>query len=277
MGVIITSSMVVQTPAQSGGTGDLPPFPLSHARIGYQTICNSSNVVASSEAAGFPAEDATTVFTNEYWRPATLPATWTCDAGTGVDTDYIGIAAHTLGSSQCSLTIEYSTDNSTWTQLNSFLPSDNKAIMLLYGTITARWWRFTLNGTVAPRMGIIYIGQALQMQRPIYGGHAPITLTRSTTIYNQISEAGQFMARSITRQGNGTTFAWKNLKAAWYREYFDPFVLAARRTPFFIAWRPDRFPEEVGFCWTSGDIAPSNMGIKDFMEVSMSVAGISDE
>lgn len=277
MAVIITSSMVLQTPAESGGTGQLPPFPLTHARIGYQTICTASNVVASSEAAGFPAEDATNIFTNEFWQPTALPATWTCDAGDGVDTDYIGIAAHTLGSANCSLTIEYSTDNSTWTELNAFLPKDNRPIMLIYETITARWWRFTLNGTTIPRIGVIYIGQALQMQRPIYGGHAPLTLNRSTTIYNQISEAGQFMARSIIRQGNSTSFAWKNLTATWYREFFDPFVLAARRTPFFIAWRPATFPEEAGFVRTGGDINPTNTGIKNYMEVSMTVYGVTDE
>lgn len=277
MAVILTPALVLQTPAESGGSGIIPPFPLTHARIGYQSICTEANVVASSEAAGFPASDATNVFTNEYWKPTTLPATWTCDAGTGVDTDYIGIAAHTLGSSGCSLTIEYSTDNSTWTQLNAFLPADNRPIMLIYGTITARWWRFTLNGTTAPRIGVIYIGQALQMQRAIYGGHAPLTLNRQTTIYNQVSEAGQFMARSITRQGNSTSFTWKHLTADWYREYFDPFVLAARTRPFFIAWRPSKFPEEVGYVWTSEDIRPSNMGIKDFMEVSMTVSGVTDE
>lgn len=277
MAVIIASGMVVQQPAESGGTSILPPYPLSHARIGYSTICTPDNVTATSQAAGFPASDATNVFTNEFWKPASLPATWTCDAGTGADTDYIGIAAHTLGSSACSVTIEYSTDNSTWTELNTFLPADNSPIMLIYPTVTARWWRFTLVGDTIPRIGVIYIGQALQMQRPIYGGHGPLTLCRNTTIYNQMSEAGQFTARTIVRQGNGTTFAWKNLTAAWYREYFDPFVLAARTTPFFIAWRPGTYPKEVGYVWTADDIRPTNTGVRDLMEVSMAVVGVTDE
>lgn len=275
MGVVLTSSLVIQPPGSGGGT--IPPFPLTHARIGYKTICTAANVTASSQAAGFPAEDAVNIFTNEFWMPTALPATWTVDAGYGADTDYIGIAAHTLGTSSCGLTIEYSTDNSTWTELNSFLPADNRPIMLLYGTVTARWWRFTLTGSTIPRIGVIYIGESLQMQRPIYGGHSPLTLNRQTTIYNQISEAGQFTARSIIRQGNGATFDWKHLTADWYRQYFDPFVLAARTLPFFIAWRPGTFPEEVGYVWTSQDISPSNMGVRDLMSVSMSVVGVTDE
>lgn len=272
MPVIISPSMVL-----GGPSGALPPFPLTHAMIGYRTICTADNVIASSQAAGSPAEDAVNIFTNEYWRPETLPATWTVDAGTGVDTDYIGIAAHTLGTSGATVAMQYSTDGSTWTTLYSLTPADNAPIMLIYETLTARYWRLSVTGSTAPRIGVVYIGQMLQMQRPIYGGHSPITLNRSTVIYNQMTEAGQFTARSITRQGNGASYAWKNLTAGWYRQYFDPFVKAARRVPFFIAWRPITFPTEVGFVWTNADIRPSNMGIRDLMEVSMDVLGVTDE
>ena len=194
MPVVISPSLIL------GGTpGPLPPFPLTHAMIGYKTICTADNVTASSQAAGCPASDAVNIFTNEYWRPNVMPASWTIDAGTGVDTDYIGIAAHTLGTSGASLDIEYSTDGLTWTGMYSFAPADNAPIMVIYATTTARYWRMTVAGPVSPRIGVIYIGEMLQMQRPIYGGHAPITLNRDTTIFNQMSESGQFMARSITR------------------------------------------------------------------------------
>lgn len=272
MPVIISPNMIL-----GGAPGALPPFPLTHAMIGYQSICTASNVIASSEAAGCPASDAVNIFTNEYWRPNVMPATWTVDAGTGVDTDYIGIAAHTLGTSAASVAIEYSTNGVDWTELYNFAPANNAPIMLIYETITARYWRLSVTGATAPRIGVVYIGQMLQMQRPIYGGHSPITLSRNTTIYNQLTDAGQFTARSITRQGNSGSYAWKNLTADWYRQYFDPFVRAARRVPFFIAWRPITFPTEVGFVWTTSDIKPSNMGVRDLMEVSMEVAGVTDE
>ena len=272
MPVIISPNMIL-----GGSPGALPPFPLTHAMIGYKTICTAANVLASSQAAGCPASDAVNIFTNEYWRPDVLPATWTVDAGTGVNTDYIGIAAHTLGTSGASIEIFYSTDGVAWTSLFAFAPVDNAPIMLIYEPILARYWRIEVTGVSIPRLGVIYVGQMLQMQRPIYGGHAPITLSRDTTIFNQMSESGQFMARSITRQGNSTTYAWKNLTALWYRQYFDPFVKAVRRVPFFIAWRPIDFPTEVGFVWTKTDPKPSNMGTRDLMEVSIDVSGVTDE
>lgn len=277
MPIIFASQMVLQTPATSGGNGNIPPFPLTHARIGYNTIATESNVTASSEAAGFPAEAAVNPFTYEGWKPAVLPATWSIDYGETTDVDYIGIAAHTFHVDRCTLSIEYSIDGSTWTTLRELAPGDGAPIMLVFNPITARYWQFTVDGLAAPVIGVIFVGRALAMQRAIYGGHAPITLNRKTTIVPVKTEAGQFLGRSIVRQGNATTFEWKNLTAGWYRQYFDPFVKYARRFPFFIAWRPATFPNEVGYVWTTSDISPSNMGIKDYMQVSLSVEGLTDE
>lgn len=272
MGLLISPNF-----ALAGVAVKLPPFPLTHACIGYRTICTADNVVASSQAAGCPAEDAVNVFTNEYWKPDVMPATWTVDAGTAVDADYIGIAAHTLGSSGTTVTIESSTDGEAWIERFNFQPADNTPIMLVFDKAAVRYWRLSVAGATAPRIGVIYIGEMLQMQRPIYGGHTPLTLSRNTTIYNQFTEAGQFTARSITRQGVSTSYAWKNLEAAWVRQYLDPFIKAARTTPFFIAWRPQDFPDEVGYVWTVSDVKPSNSGTRDLMDVSMDVAGASDE
>lgn len=272
MTLLISPNFVV-----AGVAAALPPFPLTHARIGYRTICTADNVVASSQAAGCPAEDAVNIFTNEYWKPAVMPATWTVDAGVAVDSNYIGIAAHTLGSSGVTVKIHSSTDAEVWTERFSFAPANNATIMLLYGTVSARYWRLTVSGATAPRIGVIYIGEALEMMRPIYGGHGPLTLCRNTTIYNQLTEGGQFNGRSVVRGGLGTTFSWKNLDPDWYRQYFDPFVEAAIRTPFFIAWRPQRYPNEVGYVWVPGGIKPSNMGVRGLMEVSMDVVGVGHE
>ena len=118
---------------------------------------------------------------------------------------------------------------------------------------------------------------ALAMQRAIYAGHSPITLSRKTVKRPTKSEFGQWLGSSTIRHGLKTSFEWKNLKAAWYREYFDPFVKSARTKPFFIAWRPSKFPNEIAYAWTSNDIKPSNMGILDYMDVSMSVEGYADE
>lgn len=273
MPVIISPNMVL-----GRSPGDLPPFPLTHAMIGYKTICTLDNVIASSETAGNPATDAVNVFTNEYWRPNALPASWTCDAGSGVDVDYFGIAGHTLGTFGCTVGFEYSADGLAWTSLFSFIPENNNPIMVIFEVVTARHWRVVVSGgTGIPRLAVIYIGEMLQMQRPIYGGHRPISLNRETIYDNLMSDAGQFQARSVKRKGQSTEYAWQNLTALWYRQFFDPFVKVARTRPFFIAWRPVTFPNEVGYVWTASDPKPSNMGTLDLMQVSLEVAGVGDD
>jgi len=67
------------------------------------------------------------------------------------------------------------------------------------------------------------------------------------------------------------------LDAQWYRDNFDPFVVAARAAPFFFAWRNHEFPREVGFCWTTDDIRPQNMGVRNLMAVEFNMEGFSDE
>lgn len=272
MAVIISPNFVVPV-----ANANVPPFPLTHARIGYQSFCTPTNVTASSEAAGFPAADAVNPFTNEAWQPATLPATWSVDFGTGVDSDYIGIAGHTLHTDKCTAKIEYSTDAVTWTTLKDLSPSDGSPIMLLFNNTTARYWRFSITGLTPPRIAVIFIGKALVMQRAIYGGHSPITLSRRTEITSIESDGGQYMARSIIRKGNAASYEWKYLTAAWYRQYFDPFVKYARRGSFFIAWRPSKFPLEVGYGVSNGDISPSNMGSMDYMQVTLPMTGYTDD
>lgn len=271
MAVIISSGLVVSSSANT------PPFALTHARIGYLTHATASNVTASSEAAGFPASSAVTPLTYDQWRPETLPAWWKFNNGSAIDSDYIGIAGHNLSDVGAVVTIESSADDSTWSTLSEFSPGDNNPIMLIFDTVKAQYWRVSLtvvSGT--PFIGTIYIGEALAMQRRIYGGHTPITLARETVTIPTVSDAGQFLGRSTVRKGVSTTFSWKNLTASWYRQYFDPFAKVARENAFFIAWRPADYPNEVGFCWTANDIRPANMGVKDFMSVDLSVSGLGD-
>jgi len=273
MAVVINSSVVLSS------SSTLPPFPLNHARIGYQSFLPDAELTPSSAAAGFPAEAVVNGLTYDQWRPEELPATLTTDLVTARDCDYLGIAAHNFATIGAVVDIEYSTDGgATYTLLESMSPEDNTPIMLIFNTVTARYWRMSItapSGTA--QIGAVNLGQALVMQRPIYGGHTPITMSRRTEYQNNISDSGQWLGRTIVRKGVGTSFAWKHLTAGWCREYFTPFVKACRTTPFFIAWYPSKFPREVGYCWTSGDISPSNMGIRDYMSVTLKADGFGDD
>lgn len=253
--------------AGSGGTD-----PLSRARIGYRTITRDATVTATSEAPGFPASAVRHPLTYERWAPTVAPAALTIDAGAPVAADYVGIAAHTIGTTGAAVTVSYSTDGTAWTDVLQTQPANDNAIMALFEPVLARYWRIRIDRVA--EIGVIYIERALTVQRSMYGGHSPGTLSRQTEIEPSRSVTGQFLGRSIVRQGFATSYQWSNLTAAWYRANFDPFVESALRYPFFIAWRPDRFPNEVLYAWCNDDIEPTNMGVRDLMQVSFNVEAV---
>ena len=121
----------------------------------------------------------------------------------------------------------------------------------------------------------MYLGEVLEMQRPFYAGHSPGKLSRQTTLQPNRSVKGEWLGRSIVREGFGTSFQWRHLKSEWYRANFDPFVASARLYPFFISWNPQDHPDEVLYAWTNQDISPSNMGVINFMQVSMDVEALA--
>lgn len=269
MAVVISDALVLEAAG----------FPLTHARIGWQTVLPDAVVTASSESAGFPVSTLKNPLTYDRWLPASLPATVTIDAGAAVPVDYLGIAAHLLRDGANAVTLEYldeASPSGTWTEVAAHSPADNGTVMLLFPEVFARWWRLTFAGVSVQPVGVVFLGKALAMQRPFYQGHTPLTLSGDTVIRPTRSERGQFLGRSIIRGGFRTGVSWSNLTAAWVRSDFAPFIEAARTSPFFFAWRPASFPREVGYVWTSQDIAPSNAGPRDLMAVDFDVEGLGN-
>lgn len=264
MGLVISSSLTL-------GSSD---FDLSHARIGYEQLAGTTT--ATNEASGFPAIATNNPLTYSFWKPTSLASYLEINYGATKDVDFIGIAAHEFGSFGSSVIAEY-WDGAQWVELYSFAPGTDAPIMLLFDEVLTSKVRIGVLAGGLPRVGVLYTGKALVMERPIYGGHSPIALSRRTEYSNNVSESGQWLGRSIKSQGSATKFSWDNLTAAWYRANFDKFVSVAKSAPFFIAWRPDSYPNEIGYTWTSSDIRPTNKGKRDLMSVSLSVEGLAIE
>jgi hypothetical protein len=263
-------------------TGFAPDPDLNHARIGYENLAFGLTPTASSAATGHPAISATYPTTFEFWTPTSGVAFWYIEFDTLKTIDYVGL----LGDFNSSV-IQVSTSpdpvsSNTFTALvfpgiTFDTPVKDRINMFLFAPVSARSVRLSFIGGTAPRLAVAYIGKALAMQRKIYQGHTPLTLSRETELSNNVSEGGQYLGRSIIRKGASTSAEWQHLKAAWYRANFDPFVKSAREYPFFIGWRPQQYPNELGFVWTGGDLSPQVTGPRDFVSVGMSFRGLINE
>ncbi|WP_322997961.1 hypothetical protein [Castellaniella sp.] len=244
----------------------------SYARIGWHTITRDTTLSVSSERAGFPGIALKNATTYDRWSPVTLPAWAQWDAGGNVDVDYVGIASHNLGGATVS--VQHSQDGTAWTDAIVLTPSKNDALIAWWEQVTARYWRVLIDGNDIYRVGVIYLGKILVMPRSITSGHSPAMLSRNTDILPAKSDTGQFLGRSIIRQGFATTYQWESLPAQWYRDSFDPFVAAAVKYPFFLVANPARWPGESMYAWATKDVKPRYQRQRDWMEVSVPVEAI---
>lgn len=245
--------------------------PLTHARIAHDNNwLSGGTVTASSTATGFFADGPTNGLTYEQWKPSAMPATWEYDHGSAAQCDYCVIGAHTMGTNGNTLQVQY-WNGVSWTGvIPATAITTDEPIMAIFGPQTRQRWRISISNGTAPTIGVIKFGKALQMERPIYGGHAPIPMARQTIMRSNNSESGEFLGRAKQRLYLSTSYDWQNLTAAWVRANWPSFQKAIEDSPFFIAWRPATFGD-VALAQTDQVPIPQNMGVRDLMSVSLSV------
>lgn len=251
-------------------------FPLNHARIGYDNNVPASTLTASTEEAGFEADSMQNQLTYEYWRPTAMPAEVVIDMGAVISFNYIGLAAHDLGTQNVTVTASHSADNISYTAIDiTAVPTDDSAIFLLFNQVTtARYIKLTFTGSTVFSLGVVYSGNTLDMYRPFYSGHTPDSMGRKTTVKPTKSIGGQWLGRSIIRTGFMNGYEWSNIPVDWYRANVDPFAVAAQLYPFFIAWNILEEPEDCLYAWVSKDISPQLSGTRDLVSFGFDVEGL---
>jgi hypothetical protein len=246
-------------------------FPLTHARIAHgNNWLTGGTAAASTTNSAFFINGPLNSLTYERWKPTAVTATWEYDHGSSVTCDYCCIGAHTLGTNGNSVQVQYWT-GSAWADLTAVTAlSSDMPVMAIFEPQAAQRWRISISGGTVPEVGVVKFGEALQMQRPLYGGHTPLDFSRNTVMRSNRSVTGEFLGRTKLRSTLSTSFAWQHLTRTWIDANWKSFQLAIEEDPFFIAWRPGGF-SEVGLCYTDESPIPSNMGIRDLMEVGLNV------
>lgn len=249
----------------------------NNPRIGWHNVVTIDNVTASQEAPNHPVTDLANPLTFLYWAgTSTAEQSITVQLGEATAIDYLGLARHNFGSGGISYKVQYSSDGAAWSDAtDTESPSDDKVIIHQFTQRTASWWRLLLTPTsTIPRIAVMYLGRILVVQRRIYVGHTPLPYARATTVSTGRSENGQFLGRVVRRRSYENNIDLSNLKPDWYRENMEPFLADAESNPFFFAWRPEDYSDEVGFVWPTGDVRPRNQRSNGMMQVSIGVQGI---
>lgn len=258
--------MTISTAYYTVGTNE----PLNHARILYAPI--SGTVIAPGSNPSYALNN----YTSQRWQLVPGENGFVLTASSDQDVDCLFIAAHNLIGKY--VTVAYSASvGGAQTNIAQIQPTDNSTICILFNNAgvpyRVRDIAIWINDGTDVAIGIIRFGKAMQMPIPIYGGHRPLNLNRVTEAQQQFSETGQWLGRIIKRRAVTSSYDWEYLKASWYDTYFEPFAQTLPLNPFCIAGNPSKIGSDVGFVWTDRDVEPSNMGIKAYRSVSLSVTG----
>ena len=155
----------------------------NRALIAYDNPSRLGTVTASSEQASAPAINLQNGNTWQFWQPdATGSQTLTFDMLSAQPFDYVLIAAHNLSSELSGdVVVSYSDDNTSYTTAHTFDDADiadDEPVFVNLVSRSHRYVRLTIPAASTDlRIGAVYIGSRLLMQRTLYSSVSPPTLT----------------------------------------------------------------------------------------------------
>lgn len=272
-------SITLDTPSTLNakvGTATTPPFALNHARILWDNLCFTGTTYSSVSGLSHTLA----IIPNTYQRfdnSAGGNGYIACKWSTNQDIDTICIGAHNAGGKSYNFIAYYrETIGGSLIQFAAGkTPTDNTPIMFhRSNSVNVKTIEIYYSGGTLPfYIGYISAGIALQMQRPFFSGHTPITDGDVTRYYHNETESGEIIGQAIRSQGYQTQADWQNIDDTWYRTYFAPFKQAAKTNPFFIAWNLLQYPDDIGFCRINEDISAPYSGSRTLRSISMKLLG----
>ena len=265
--IVISSGLVITLAA--AGTSNQP-------QVGYNNLVTATNLSADQADANFPVTNLANPATSNHWLATSAIEQVVTSAITDVDAvDYVAIAGHNFGTEQIAVSIDGDNGGGFVRIVGPTIPTDDRPLVLRFAAdflISIRIHLAAGNG--APRAAVVYVGKLLGLERNIYVGHTPFPFGRVTNVTNEMSESGQFLGRIIVGSQVESKVAMQNITPAWYRSDLDPFIRAARSVPFFFAWRPTSYPDEVGYAAMTNDPHPMNQRSNGMMSIDWEMVGV---
>ena len=245
------------------------------ARIGYQNLLESGTVVASSENAGYPVENAYDWRTFDYFRPA-AGGTISIDLTLSVaaSADYFAFYGQDLSSLSGTIKLQYWNGSSYVDCFSAVSPIDNAPVMKFFTPQSSDKWRVVIVCASVFNIACIAFGTAMVMQQRAYLNWTPPALGRDTQLINSVSDGGAFLGRSIISKGIRTTLELQFTQEAWVRTNWLAFVRHAEQKPFFFAHNVETYPAEIAFLWVEDAIPPARNTHYGYMGASVPVKGL---
>lgn len=272
MPIVISDSFVL--------SDSTPQYPVTadHPIVGWHNIVTATNIAATHEDPDFPASNLATGSTYEDWRSDDDGEQFlTITTGYVDEIDYVGVAKHNWGTEQVTVSIEGFIDG-VWEELvGEMLLADDAPLLFRFTAQSLSHVRIRLQAPTdaLPRAAVVYVGKLLTLERKIWNDHVPLPHGRKTEIQNGRSESGNFMGRIVLGAWRESVIPLSLLSPDWVRDYAMDFLIASATTPFFFGWRPETYPLEVGYVWTTEDPMPVPKSPDNRIAFDIKVSGVA--
>ena len=251
--------------------------------IAYDNKIETATVTVTSEASGFAKENAYDWLTRDWWKAAAAGTVYfTVDFGVAVSIDYWAVGFTDLADNSGSIKPQYSATGAwageevDFDSLYTPAAGDSAVKFRKLTAVSARYWRFVVSSTGnASAIGLLMLGQALTLPTGVQPPFSPPNFARKNKVFNNRSEAGAFLGRSLVRKGAEFSISKKNIDPDWMRNNFPALADHIEVKPFLYCWNYENHANETAYCWLQDgqNIKTQYSGTK-FMSFDLKVEGI---
>jgi hypothetical protein len=246
------------------------PF-FAYANVGSATVTTATGTEVNTAA------NAASGATYNFWKatPSGGVAVLQFVFASAVSVNFVGLAAHNLGTVTARVKVRYSTDGgSNWTDVlaGQDTPTDNQAIGFRFRAVSAAQWQIYIDQADSDVVvGVAVLSSVIQMPRRIYKGYTPPLTPTDVSLQSNVSEGGHYLGSSVERRSSSASAEFTYVtpvflrSASWlaFQAHFN------EGGAFFWAWRPSKY-EDLFYAWRSGGVAvPVNAGVLDLMNVTL--------
>jgi hypothetical protein len=220
----------------------------------------TGTVAVSTEATGYEGVNALTGVTYTAWQPTALPATWTLTFSSAA-VSYVGIAAHDLFTQGATVNIQRWT-GAAWSTVASNTPADNGPILFLLTRRTAQTtFRVQITGTTVPTVGVIWIGDVLELPvKCAFRDSLPFNEGSEAAYATNISDGGHTLGRYEARVQSTASMTISHISETWAAANIAYLSAWLRAGPVFMADRPLAYPKSVVFGETAAPVRATRAG-----------------
>jgi hypothetical protein len=267
MSIIISQNLVLS--ADDGLT-------LDHPIVGWQNIATPANLVATSEEVNYPASNLANPATHVRWRASSTDAQYiTVTTGSADAIDYVAIVRHNLATAGVETSIEANYGVGYNVLLAPVFLANNGPTLFRFISGPCVSIRLKLSdGDIPAEIAAIYVGKLLVLPRKLYQGLTPPPHARVSKVTNGVSEAGDFLGRIETQRRIETKIPLSLIDPTYYRDHIDEFLAVSKTTPFFFGWRPQTYPDEIGYCSMTNDPQPINQSPHGLIAMDFEMTGV---